>query len=153
MLLRSVTRRVTFPDTDKNRNNLANSTLIGPDVPAGAGAEDLAGEIACLSAALSYAFAAIYGRRFKGLKPIQVATGQITGSTLALLPLVAVIDHPWTLQVPGADIWGAMIGIAALCTVFAYVPYLRILAVAGATNVLLVTLLEHHRIRWNHLIG
>jgi drug/metabolite transporter (DMT)-like permease len=117
------------------------AVLIGPDVLAGSGAEDLAGEIACLLAALSYAFAAIYGRRFKGLKPIQVATGQITGSTLVLLPLVAVIDRPWTLQVPGADIWGAMIGIAVLCTVFAYVLYFRILAVAGATNVLLVTLL------------
>ena len=117
------------------------AVMIGPDVLSGIGNEDLAGEIACLSAALSYAFAGIYGRRFKGLNPIKVATGQITGSTLVLLPLVALVDRPWTLPMPGIGIWGAMIAIAVLCTVLAYVLYFRILAVAGATNVLLVTFL------------
>ena len=117
------------------------AVLIGPNVLSSIGNEDFAGEIACLSAALSYAFAGIYGRRFKGLNPIKVATGQITGSSLVLLPLVAFIDRPWALPVPGIDIWGAMIGIAMLCTVLGYVLYFRILAVAGATNVLLVTFL------------
>lgn len=117
------------------------TVLIGPDLLSGIRNGDTTGEIACLSAALSYAFAGIYGRRFKGSNPVKVATGQITGSTLILLPLVAVIDRPWTLPAPGADIWGAMIGIAVLCTVIAYVLYFRILAVAGATNVLLVTFL------------
>lgn len=117
------------------------AVLIGPDVLSGIGNEDLAGEIACLSAALSYAFAGIYGRRFKELKPIKVATGQITGSSLVLLPLVVFIDRPWTLPMPGPAVWGAMIGIAVLCTVLAYILYFRILAAAGATNVLLVTFL------------
>ncbi len=117
------------------------AVLIGPNVLSSIGNEDFAGEIACLSAALSYAFAGIYGRRFKGLNPIKVATGQITGSSLVLLPLVAFIDRPWALPMPGSDIWCAMIGIAVLCTVLGYVLYFRILAVAGATNVLLVTFL------------
>lgn len=42
---------------------------------------------------------------------------------------------------PGAEVWGAMISIAVLCTVIAYVLYFRILAAAGATNLLLVTFL------------
>lgn len=117
------------------------TVLIGPGVLSGVHNEDIAGEIACLCAAVSYAFAGVYGRRFKGLSPIKVATGQITGSTVVLLPLVAFVDRPWTLPMPGADIWGAMIGIAVLCTVVAYALYFRILAVAGATNVLLVTFL------------
>lgn len=117
------------------------AVLIGPDVLSGARSENTAGQIACLLAAVSYAFAGIYGRRFKGLNPIKVATGQITGSTLVLLPLVIFVDRPWTLPMPGTDVWGAMIGIAVLCTVVAYVLYFRILAVAGATNLLQVTFL------------
>ena len=42
---------------------------------------------------------------------------------------------------PGAENWGSMVGIAVLCTVVAYLLYLRILAAAGATNLLLVTFL------------
>jgi len=83
----------------------------------------------------------VYGRRFKVLDPIKVATGQITASTLVLIPLVAFVDRPRTLQMPGAEIWAAMVGIAVLCTVAAYVLYFRILAAAGATNLLLVTFL------------
>ena len=99
------------------------------------------GEAACLMAALTYGFAAIYGRRFKGTRPIKVATGQLTGSTLVLIPLTAFVDRPWTLPMPTAAVWGAMIGIAMLCTVLAYILYFRILAAAGATNLVLVTFL------------
>lgn len=117
------------------------AVLIGPDALVGVRGEDIVGEAACLLAAVSYAFAGICGRHFKGLSPIKVATGQITASSLLLLPLVAIVDRPWTLPMPGAEIWGAMIGIAVLCTVLAYILYFRILATAGATNVLLVTFL------------
>ena len=37
--------------------------------------------------------------------------------------------------------WGALLGLAALSTALAYVIYFRILARAGATNLLLVTFL------------
>jgi drug/metabolite transporter (DMT)-like permease len=117
------------------------AVLVGPSALAGVGRENAIGEIACLGAALIYAFAGIYGRRFKGISPIKVATGQVTGSTLVLMPIVAFVDHPWTLSAPGAATWGALIGIALLSTVLAYILYFRILAVAGATNVLLVTFL------------
>jgi drug/metabolite transporter (DMT)-like permease len=117
------------------------AVLIGPDALAGIGREDLIGQVACLGAALVYALAGIYGRRFKGIPSIKVAAGQVTGSTLVLLPVVALVDRPWTLPAPDAATWGALIGIALLCTVFAYILYFRILAAAGATNLLLVTFL------------
>ncbi len=117
------------------------AVLVGLNGLADLGRTDLVGEAACLVAALTYAFAGIYGRRFKGIPPIKVATGQITGSTLVLIPVVAVVDRPWMLPMPSAAAWGALIGIALFCTVLAYILYFRILATAGATNLLLVTFL------------
>jgi drug/metabolite transporter (DMT)-like permease len=115
--------------------------LIGPGALGSLRRQDLLGEAACLLAALSYAFAGIYGRRFRGIPAHKVATGQITGSTLILLPVVALIDRPWLLPAPSLQVWGAFAGIALLCTALAYMLYFRILARAGASNLLLVTFL------------
>ncbi len=117
------------------------AVLIGPDALSGLGQGDLMGEGACLLAALTYGLAGIYGRRFKGVPPLKVATGQITASTVILLPIAAAFDRPWTLPVPDPQVWAAFIGIALLSTALAYMLYFRILATAGATNLLLVTFL------------
>jgi drug/metabolite transporter (DMT)-like permease len=117
------------------------AVLIGPAALSGIGGSDAVGEAACLLAALTYGFAGIYGRRFKGVPPLKVATGQITASTLILIPLAALADRPWTLPNPSADAWAAFAGIALLSTALAYMIYFRILAVAGATNLMLVTFL------------
>ena len=116
--------------------------MVGPAVLAGLGA-DLLAQVAVLGAALSYALAGIFGRRFQrmGVPPLATAAGQVTASTLMLLPIAIVVDRPWTLPVPSASVWGAILGIAALSTALAYVLYFRILATAGATNLLLVTFL------------
>lgn len=104
---------------------------------------DLLGQIACLGAALSYAFAAIYGHRFQalGVKPIASATGQVIMSTLVLAPLALAVDQPWSLPQPSIEAVGAVLGLALLCTTLGYFLYFRILSTAGATNVSLVTLL------------
>jgi drug/metabolite transporter (DMT)-like permease len=115
--------------------------LVGPAATHGLGATSLVGETACLLAAFSYAFAGIYGRRFSGLAPLKVATGQITASTIVLLPLTAMADRPWTLPLPGISVWLSILGIALLCTALGYIVYFRLLAAAGATNLLLVTFL------------
>jgi drug/metabolite transporter (DMT)-like permease len=117
------------------------AVLIGPSAVASIGGGDVVGEIACLCAALAYGFAGIYGRRFKGIPALKVATGQITGSTIVLIPLTALIDHPWTLPMPSARAFEAWVGIAVFSTAPAYMIYFRILAVAGATNLMLVTFL------------
>jgi len=118
------------------------AVMIGPEVLEGLGVNVLA-QVAILGAALSYAFAGVFGRRFKtmGVKPLHTATGQVTASTLLLLPLSLWIDQPWTLPMPGVEVWAALLGVAVLSTSLAYVLYFRILSTAGATNVLLVTLL------------
>jgi drug/metabolite transporter (DMT)-like permease len=116
--------------------------MIGPSVFEGIGAT-VGAQLAVLAAAVSYAFAALFGRRFKrlGVAPMVTATGQVTASTLMLLPVALLVDHPWTLASPGLPVWAAVLGIAALSTALAYVLYFRILATAGATNLMLVTFL------------
>jgi len=101
------------------------------------------GQAACVSAAIAYAFAGVYGRRFKamGISPMATATGQVCASSLVLLPLMAVVDQPWTLPLPGMATLASLVGVAAFSTALAYILYFRILATAGATNLLLVTLL------------
>jgi drug/metabolite transporter (DMT)-like permease len=42
---------------------------------------------------------------------------------------------------PDAATWGAMAGLVVLCTALSYILYFRILAAAGATNLMLVTFL------------
>ena len=92
-----------------------------------------------LGAALSYAF----GRRFvrTGMAPSLAATGQVTASALVLAPLALAVEAPWSLPVPGAEVWGAVAGLALLSTALAYLLYFRILARAGATHLLVVTFL------------
>jgi drug/metabolite transporter (DMT)-like permease len=116
--------------------------IIGPEALQGLGA-DIVAQIAILTAALSYAFAGIFGRRFRamGIAPLVTATGQLTASTIIMIPLAIVVDRPWMLPMPGLEIWGAVLGLVLLSTALAYILYFRILATAGATNVLLVTFL------------
>jgi drug/metabolite transporter (DMT)-like permease len=115
--------------------------LIGPSALVGSSA--LWGQAACLAAALSYAFAGIYGRRFRhlGIAPAEAAAGQLTASTLLILPIMLVVDRPWMLPLPSLTVWLALGALALLSTALAYVLYFRILAAAGATVLLLVTFL------------
>ncbi len=115
---------------------------MGPDVLNSS--HGLWGQVACLGAALSYAFAGIYGRRFKtiGVAPLDAAAGQLTASTMLILPIMLIVDQPWALPAfPSATVWAALSGLALLSTAIAYVLYFRILSAAGATNLLLVTFL------------
>lgn len=117
--------------------------MVGTDALRGLGTGVLA-QLACLGAALSYALSAVFSRRFLklGVTPIATATGQITAAAVLLLPLMLWVDRPWTLPAPpGAAAVGAVLGLGVLSTALAYILYFRILAVAGATNLLLVTFL------------
>jgi drug/metabolite transporter (DMT)-like permease len=115
--------------------------LIGPSILVDAGGDQLVPELSCLFTALVYAIAGMYGRRFKDLPSLTVATGQVTASTLMILPFSLLMDHPWSLPNPSVQAWQAIVGLAVFSTALAYIIYFRILATAGATNVLLVTLL------------
>lgn len=113
--------------------------LIGPEGLKGG--VDLLSELACLLAAVSYAFGGYYARRFSGLSPLKVATGQTTAAALLTLPIAAFADRFWTLPAPDAAVWGSLIGIAVLSTAFAYILYFRILQRVDPTDLMLVTFL------------
>ncbi|MDJ0721520.1 MAG: DMT family transporter, partial [Desulfobacterales bacterium] len=115
------------------------AVLIGINSLQGIGIE-VFGQIAVLGAALAYACAAIYGRRFKGFSPLVVATGMLCASTLMMTPLALCVDQPWNLS-PGISTMMALVGLAAISTSLAYIIYFRLLATAGPTNLLLVTFL------------
>jgi drug/metabolite transporter (DMT)-like permease len=114
--------------------------LVGPGVFAANGAPLWALALPVL-AAVSYGFAGIYGKRFKGMPPQAIAAGQLTGSSLIMLPAALLVDHPWTLPMPSLGLIGAILALALLSTAFAYILYFRVMALAGATNASLVTLL------------
>lgn len=118
------------------------AVMIGPAAMAELGRDVLA-QIAVLAAALSYACAGVFGRRFKrmGIAPLATAAGQVTASSLLILPLALAIDRPWTMPMPSSTALGAVLGLALLSTALAYYLFFRILAAAGAVNLLLVTFL------------
>ncbi len=116
------------------------AVLVGPDALAGLGDAVLA-QLAVLVAALCYAVAGLLGKRLRAHPPPVTATAMVTCSALLMLPVAAWLDRPWLLPVPGPEAVGAVLGLALLSTVLAYLIFYRLLAGAGATNALLVTFL------------
>jgi drug/metabolite transporter (DMT)-like permease len=104
---------------------------------------DIAAQAAILVAAFSYGLSSVYGRRFRslGVPPLATAVGQITASSLILLPLAILVDRPWTLDLPSSASLVSLLALALFSTALAYLLFFRILASAGATNVALVTFL------------
>jgi drug/metabolite transporter (DMT)-like permease len=98
-------------------------------------------QLALVAAAISYALAAVFARRMLGGLPPQVAAaGMLTGSSLLMLPTALWIDGPPVLT-HGAQVWGALGYLAIISTAGAYLLYYRVLGMAGAGNLSLVTLL------------
>jgi len=118
------------------------AAMLGEDLLEDWGA-DVWAQFAILGASVSYAFAAVFGRRFRslGVAPMASATGQVTASSLVMIPLMLAFDRPWELPLPGAATVAALLGLALLSTALAYLIYFRILSSSGATNLLLVTFL------------
>ena len=116
------------------------AVMVGPAALAGLDASVLA-QLAIVGATVSYGCAGVFGRRFKPLPPLVTATGQLSASSLLVLPLALLVDQPWTQPLPPLTAWGSIIALALLCTAFGYVLYFRLIDTAGATNALLVTLL------------
>ena len=116
--------------------------MIGPDLLGSIGNNVIA-QLACVTAALLYALAGVWARRFKrlGVSPMSVTTGQLTASALVMLPVALVLDRPWEQAVPPLGALGAILVLAVVCSAYAYILYFRLIDSAGATNALLVTLL------------
>lgn len=142
------------------------AVLIGPSALAGLDANLLA-QFAVLGAALSYAFAGVYARRFSrmNIDPIVAASGQLLMSSLIMIVLVLAFEAPTQLIESSAGVWAAVGLMAVFSTALAYILYFRLLASAGATNAILVTLLIpvtaillgvmilDERLQWLHFVG
>ncbi|KAA2213079.1 DMT family transporter [Teichococcus oryzae] len=117
---------------------LAGPAAFAPDDGSGA---ELPGILAGLGACLSYAMAAVWGRRFRrlGVAPLPAAAGQTSTSILLVLPLVLWFDAPWNLFWPDGATLLVILALGLLSTGLAYALFFRILAEGGATNSALVT--------------
>jgi drug/metabolite transporter (DMT)-like permease len=99
------------------------------------------GQLAVIGGTISYALAGVWARkRLVGLPPQIAAAGMLTAATAIILPAAWLIEGP--LPLPHAPATWAAIGYyAVIATALAYLMYYRVLAMAGAGNLMLVTLL------------
>ena len=116
------------------------AVLIGPNLQA-ASSNSLLGMLACLGGALSYGFSSLWGRRMSAFHPIVTSAAQLACSTAMMLPVAAVADRFWLLPAPSGAALAATLALALASTALAYVIFFRIMASAGPSNVMLVTLL------------
>jgi len=138
--------------------------LVGPDVVHGLNLASIA-QLACFIAPICYGFALVNSRSFRGTSPIVVSTSQLIVSSVIILPFELIVDKPWTLPMPSAATWAAMLGMAVLATSAAYIAYFALINYAGAVNASLVTLLVppvalilgglflHEHLGWGMLAG
>lgn len=98
-------------------------------------------QLALIGASLSYAFAFAWGRSMlSGLRPQVAAAGMLTASSLVMVPLALALEGVPTLH-HALEVWAALGYLAVMATAGAYLLYYRVLAMAGAGNLGLVTLL------------
>lgn len=100
------------------------------------------GILLCLAAAASYGLGSLWARRMiRGAAPLSMATGQLLVSSAIMLVLAFSFDHPVRLLHAPWLGWLAILVLALACTSLAYIIYFRIVARAGAANVLLATMM------------
>jgi drug/metabolite transporter (DMT)-like permease len=116
------------------------AVMVGPGVLAGLGGPAWP-KFALIGASLSYAFALMVARRLKSVPPPVLATGQLTASTVIMVPVILLTTGPAGLFSASVPVWAAVLGLALLSTAFAYILYFNLVASAGATNASLVTLI------------
>lgn len=98
-------------------------------------------QLAILGAALSYAFASVWGKtKLSGNAPEVNALGMLVGSTVLMIPIAIWSDGLPNLNL-STGVWASLISVAILSTVIAYLLYFAILTRAGSANLMLVTLL------------
>lgn len=114
--------------------------MVGPGIVAGLGGPVWA-KFALVGASLSYAFALMVARRLRGVPPAIIATGQLTASSVIMIPLVLILYGTSGLFAASTNAWLATFALALVATAFAYILFFKLVASAGATNTSLVTLI------------
>ncbi|WP_395022938.1 DMT family transporter [Dongia sp.] len=104
--------------------------IIGVQALGGLGHE-LVAQLAIVAATISYAGAAIFGKRFKGLDPLLPAAGSMLCGAAILIPASLVFEQPWTLS-PSRDSILALLGLSVFSTALAFTIYFRLLHTLGS---------------------
>ena len=99
------------------------------------------GQLAVIAAALSYAFAGVWGKRFlSGYPPVVNALGMLVGSTTLMIPIAMMTEGMPVLSL-SIEVWASLAGVAVLSTAVAYLLYFKLLVRTGSANLMLVTIL------------
>lgn len=99
------------------------------------------GYLAIIGASVTYGFAAQAARRLMGAIPGPVlAAGMLTMSSLWMIPVVAWLGAPLSASVSAPTVL-SVLALGILCSAVAYIVYFAILRRAGATNLMLVTMI------------
>ena len=106
--------------------------IIGVEALSGAG-EAIWSQLAVLTAAFSYACAAIFSKNFKGLDPIMPAAGSLICGAVFLLPVSLIVDRPWTLS-PSAASLTALLCLSVFSTALAFMIYFRLMQTLGSVG-------------------
>jgi len=134
----------TFSFSQNKRNNLFKFCgaimgllgvilIVGVDVLSGIG-QQVAGQLAAITGAILYAFAAIYGRKFSELPHVSTAAGTMIWATVVLVPASLVLDQPWTLRPSTQAIMSILIS-GVFCTGIALLIYFRLIKTLGSLGV------------------
>ncbi len=116
------------------------ASIMGLDLLTGLDLHNLA-QLAIIGAALSYAFASVWGKvALAGQPPQMNALGMLIGSTLLMIPVAVWVDGLPRLDL-SVSVWAALLAVAVFSTALAYLLYFAILKRAGAANLMLVTLM------------
>lgn len=107
--------------------------IVGVDVLSGLG-DQVAGQLACLTGAVMYACAAIYGKRFGSLGALTTSASTMLIATLVLIPAAIVLEQPWQLD-PSYKSILATIVLSILCTGIALLLYFRLIQTLGSMGV------------------
>ncbi|MDP2791774.1 MAG: DMT family transporter [Rectinemataceae bacterium] len=113
-------------------------SLFGKDSPVGV--VDLIPILACVLATVLYGFSGTYIKRWASDVPSRSMTAaSLLVAGLALLPLAAT-QAPTATVIP-VSVWIVAFVFSILCSAIAYLIYFRLIASAGVTRALSVTLL------------
>ena len=108
------------------------SLIIGVQAFHGLG-EQLAAQIAIVTATICYAGGAVFSRSFKGLDPMAPAAGSLLCGAAILLPISAAVERPWALTPSGTSVL-ALLGLAVFSTAIAFVIYFRLIQTLGSVG-------------------
>lgn len=130
-----------------------NLAAAGPDVSS---TDALLGEVAVVLAALSYAVAAVYARRFvtgarlvdepggerRRATATEIALAQVAAAAIITAVLAVITERPENGVIglpPTPTAWGAVLWVGVLGSGIAYLLFFRIMRAWGATRTTLVT--------------